>query len=141
MRRLTFFTLMILLFIFACGKAEVKKAPVESIMAKEAIAIIDEIKDAYIKKDLKTIEKNSTKDGFRKITNLMKSFDYAELTFTPVLVEIIENEKISVNIAWKGTWRIDGKTKEEKGMAVFILRGKPSKVDDILRANPFSYPQ
>jgi hypothetical protein len=141
MRRLSFFTLIIFLSVIACGKTEVKKVPEESTMAKEAISVIDEIKDAYVKRDIRTIEKNSTKNGFRTITNLMKKFDYAELTFTPVLVEIIENEKISINIAWKGLWKIEGKTIEEKGMAVFVLQGRPFKVDDVLRANPFAYPQ
>lgn len=141
MKKYMFYILLIsFLLVISCSSKEVKKVSEESLIAKEAITVLEEIRNAYTMREIKVIERNSTRDGFRKITNLMKKFEYAELTFTPVLIEI-EDEKVSLNISWKGLWNMDGKSYEDRGMAVFVLRGKPLKVDDILRANPFSYPQ
>jgi hypothetical protein len=134
-----FFLIVIALFIFSCGKTEVKKISEESIIATEAFSTLERIKEAYTNRDIRSIEKFSTKDGFKKIVGSMKTFDSVELTLNPVLVEI-ENERVSVNVSWKGTWKKEGKTIEERGMAVFILKDRPLKVDDILRSNPFIYP-
>lgn len=140
MRNIVLFPLIVMiLFISSCGKTEVKKVTEESIIATEAFSVLEEVKEAYTKKDIKSIEKRSTKDGFKKIFGSMKTFDSVELTFSPVLVEI-ENERVSVNVSWKGTWKKDNKMTEERGMAVFILKDRPLKIDDVLRANPFIYP-
>lgn len=140
MRIIVFFSLIVMiLFISSCGKKEVKKVTEESVIATEAFSVLEEIKEAYTKRDIKSIEKRSTKDGFKKIVGSMKTFDSVELTFSPVLVEI-ENERVSVNVSWKGIWKKDNKMTEERGMAVFILRDRPLKIDDVLRANPFIYP-
>jgi hypothetical protein len=131
---------ILILFAASCGKKEVKKVSEDSKMATEAFAIVETLKEAYVKKDYGTIEKNTTKEGFRAIKTAMKSFDAAELTFNPVLMEI-NDEVVRLNVSWKGIWQEKGKTTEERGMAVFVLKGRPLKVDNILRANPFRYPE
>ena len=50
-----------------------------------------------------TIERSSTKDGYKELIGAIKTFDTAELTFTPTWVEI-EDSKVSLSVSWKGTW-------------------------------------
>ncbi|MBI3592049.1 MAG: hypothetical protein HY099_00935 [Nitrospirae bacterium] len=140
MKRLLILMLIMFVFIASCGKKEVKKVSEDSKIATESFGVIEAIKEAYVKKDVLAIEKNATKEGFRAISGVVKSFDSAELTFSPVLVEI-EDGAVHLNVSWKGIWKREGKTTEERGMAIFALKGRPLKVDNILRANPFRYPE
>ena len=137
---LTAVVLVMVVFVVSCGKKEVKRVSEDSKMATETFAIADEIKDAYLKRDLFAIERNTTRDGFKEISNVIKSFDSAQLTFSPVLVEI-DGGNVNLYVSWKGAWLKDGKTTEDRGMAVFVFKGVPMKVDAILRGNPFKYPE
>jgi len=135
---------LILLFIavlslLSCGK-EVKKVTDESKTAREAIALAEEIKEAYLKKDLAVIEKNTTKEGYREFLGAIKRFDKAELTFSSKWVEI-EKTSVSMKIAWSGKWVVGEQTAEERGTALFIFEGRPLKLSRILRANPFRQPE
>lgn len=135
------FILISLLSLISCSaKKEIKRVSEEAKIAKEAIALSETIKNAYTKKDFETLEKNSTKDGFRAISSVIKGFDSVELTFNPVFSEIKENT-VYLNIAWQGIWKKAGKPYEERGMAVFIMKGSPLKVDNILSSNPFRHPE
>ena len=142
MRRHLFVTVILIMAVLAasCGKKAVKKVSEDSRTATQTFAVVDAIKKAYLNKDVSEIEKNTTRDGFRAITGEMKSFDSAELDFNPVLVEIDEGT-VNLNVSWIGTWTKGGKTTQERGMAVFVLKGMPLKVDAVLRANPFKYPE
>ncbi len=139
MKKFLILAFIVFAFVASCGKKEVKKVSEDSKIATEAFALAETIKDAYIKRDLKVIEQNTTREGFRTISSAMKVFDSSDLAFTPVWVEI-EDNVVHLNVSWKGTWKKAGKTTEERGMAVFVLKGRPLKVDNILRANPFKYP-
>ena len=142
MKRLLFVAVVVIIAVLAasCGKKAVKRVSEDSKTATETFAVVEAIRKAYLNKDVLEIQKNTTKDGFREISSVMKSFDSAELDFNPVLVEI-EEGTVNFNVAWKGTWTKGGKTKEEGGMAVFVLKGTPLKVDAVLRVNPFKYPE
>ena len=131
---------LVLVFLVSCGKSEVKQVTEDSKTAKEAFTLINAIKDAYVKRDLKSIEGLTTRDGYRTVLGAMKNFDSAELTFNPAFVEI-DGETVNVNISWKGVWKKDRRTIDERGMAIFILKERPLKVHNILRANPFRYPE
>ena len=131
---------LVLIFLFSCGKSEVKQVTEDSKTAKEAFVLIGAIKDAYVKRDMKAIEGLTTRDGYRTVLGAMKSFDSAELAFNPIFVEI-DGETVNVNVSWKGAWKKDGKTIDERGMAIFVLKERPLKVQNILRANPFRYPE
>jgi stage V sporulation protein SpoVS len=140
MKKILIVMLMMLAFIASCGKGGVKKVSEDSKTATEAFAVAEEIRNAYIKRDIQGIGKNTTRDGFRIISSAMKSFDSVDLTFNPVWVEI-DGDIVNLNISWEGTWQKAGKTFEERGMAIFVLRGRPLKVDNILRSNPLRYPE
>ena len=122
------------------GKKEVKKQSEDSRIATEAVDVAEKLRDAYLRKDLKSIERNTTREGYRTIVSSVKPFDHAELEFNPVWVEIEGNE-VRLNVSWKGKWQKTGKTLDERGMAVFVMRGKPLKLENIIRGNPFVYPE
>lgn len=140
MKRFLLLALIMFVFVASCGKGEVKKVSEDSKIATEAFALAETIRAAYTKRDLAIIEKNATREGFRTISSALRSFDSVDLTFSPVWVEI-EDNVVHLNISWKGTWQKGSKKTEERGMAVFVLKGRPLKVDNILRVNPFRYPE
>jgi len=140
MKRFLIVAFIMFVFVASCGKGEVKKISEDSKIATEAFSLAEKIREAYAKRDMAVIEKNATREGFRTISSALRSFDSVDLTFSPVWVEI-EDSVVHLNISWKGTWQKGGRKTEERGMAVFVLKGRPLKVDNILRANPFKYPE
>lgn len=140
MKRLVALGLILLIFVAACGKKEVKKVSADSALTTEAFAVAEKIREAYLKGDRATIERYTTGAGYRSIIAARKSFDSAELTFSPMLVEIY-GDTIHLYISWNGTWKRGGKTTEDRGLADFIMKEKPLKLDEILRENPFSRPE
>jgi|SRR5208283_1102068 len=140
MKKLVTGTLILLILIASCGKKEVKKQSEDSKLATQAFEVVEAIREAYVNKSLRTLENNTTKEGYRTILSAMKDFDSVEMNFNPVLMEM-EGDEVSVNISWKGKWQKGEKISEERGMGVFLLKGKPLKLDNILRGNPFIYPQ
>jgi hypothetical protein len=139
MKKALILLLIAVLSLLSCGKA-VKKVTDESKTAQEAIALAEEIKEAYLKEDLAVIEKNTTKEGYREFLGAVKRFDRAELTFSPKWVEI-EKTFVSMKIAWSGKWVVGEQTAEERGTAIFIFEGSPLKLNRVLRANPFRQPE
>lgn len=140
MKRFIAFSLILLVFVVACGKKEVKKVSADSALTTEAFAVAEKVREAYIKNDRAIIERYTTREGYLSIANARKNFDSAELTFTPALVEIY-GDTVHVYISWNGTWKRGKETFEDRGLADFIMKEKPLKLDDILRANPFSKPE
>jgi hypothetical protein len=128
------------LFLVACGKKEVKPVSPVSELTQDAFQLADTLRKAYLKNDRESLERNSTQDGYRQIAESMKSFESADLTFTPTWVDI-QDSTVKLTISWKGTWVVRGKTTEDRGSAIFILQGKPLKLAQIQRSNPFAGPE
>lgn len=139
MRKIAILLCFAMLF-FACSKKEVKTVSQESNVTLEAFALAEKLKNAFISGDTETVRAATTEEGYKKVTGDKRDADSIVMTFTPRWVEIDKN-KIYVNIAWNSTWILAGKRVEERGMAVFIMEGKPMKLNEILRANPFKYPE
>jgi len=137
---MSFVVSLLILLLTSCGGKEVKPVSPESKSAQEAIVLAETIRNAYIKNDRETIEKHSTSDGYGVLIGMIKSFDSAELTFTPTWVEV-ENSNVSLHVSWKGTWVVGGKRTEERGIAVFVLEGRPLKLARVKRENPFRQPE
>ena len=127
-------------FLISCGKKEVKPASPESKITQEAFSLIETIRNAYINNDRETLERSSTKDGYRELIGAIKNFDKSELAFTPTWVAI-KDSVVSVNVSWKGTWISGGKRTEDRGLAVFVLEGSPLKLTQVQRDNPFRQPE
>jgi hypothetical protein len=141
MRKTALIALLILLMVpFSCGKKEVKPPSLESKTAQEAFALSESIREAFIKNDSDTLQKDSTEGGFKDITSDKRAYSSVELEFTPRWVDI-EQTQVLVNIAWKSKWTVAGKEVEDRGMAVFVMEGKPLKLAKILRSNPFVVPE
>lgn len=138
MKRLIVLALAVLMVV-ACGKKEVKKQSEDSKTASEAVSVVESLREAYVAANPRQVEAYTTKEGYRTIISNLKRFDSAELEFSPAWVEI-DGSQVSVNVSWKGKWRRGERTFEERGMAVFVLTGRPLKVDNVLRASPFVYP-
>lgn len=140
-RFLIIYLLMLVLLVVSCGgKREVKRETEESRIAKEAVAIVEMVKEAYMKKDIETIMRHVSKDTSFSITKDFQRFDFAELIFKPVFTEI-QADKVILNISWQGKWYRGSDIFEDRGMVVFIMTNKPLKIDKILRANPFFMPE
>lgn len=138
MKRVIIVALAVLMVV-ACGKKEVKKESEDSKTATEAISVIQSLREAYVANNPKLIEGYATREGYRTIVSNLKRFDSAELEFNPVWIEI-EGSQVSANVSWKGRWRRGEKSFEERGMAIFVLTGRPLKVDNVLRTSPFVHP-
>jgi hypothetical protein len=145
MRRVGLMKYLILCLVFtslcfACGGKETKKSSEEARLAEEAFRLADTLKDAYEKHDASTLEENSTKDGYRGLIAALKKFDKADLTFTPTWVDI-KDSTVFLTVSWKGSWTVRGISTEERGLAVFVMEGRPLKLALIQRENPFSQPE
>ena len=136
MKKIVLLLLASLLLLSCGGKKEVKQVTQESKAATEAFGVAETIRNAFVKKDSATIQRNATEAGFKDITAGRQVFDSVDITFTPRWVEI-DGDKMLVNISWKSTWMQSGRKSDERGMAVFEMEGNPLKLSRILRANPF----
>lgn len=124
----------------SCGKKEVKPVSPESKLAQEAFKLAETLRTAYQKKDRESLQDNCTSDGYRGIISVMKQFDSVELTFTPTWVEI-KDSSVYLSVSWKGVWTLGTKNREERGVGIFVLDGKPLKLARVQRDNPFSQPE
>jgi hypothetical protein len=136
--------LLLILFLgivlVSCGKKEtVKHESADSLLSQEAFTLAETVRTAFIDKDIATLKKNSLDEGYKALSANKKVYDRVELTFTPRWVEI-DKAKVFLNIAWKSKWTTSDRIADDRGMAVFVLEGKPLKLSKILRANPFVHP-
>jgi hypothetical protein len=140
MKRLLAFGLILLLFaVVACGKKEVRKPSQDSKLSIETFAIAENIRQAYVKNDRDLLEKNTTKLGYDSIVGARKHFDSVELTFSPALVEVY-GDSVHLYVSWNGVWKRGDDVFEDRGLAVFVMKEKPLRLDQILRATPFNKP-
>src|SRR4030065_738292 len=103
------FSFLSLVFLLvSCGKKEVKQVSEDSKITQESFMLADVIKNAYIKNDLSTLEKNTTKDSYKDIIEARKYFDSSDLSFTPHWVEI-DGATVNLQVSWKGTWTVKGR--------------------------------
>lgn len=127
-------------FLFSCGgKKEVKQPSMEYLYTTEAFKVVNDIRIAYQNKDNAGIRRYCSESAYREIISSIRPFDKADLEFTPVLVEM-EGDIIRLYVSWNGKWKYLGTETEERGLASFLLKGNPPKVEKILRGNPFRYP-
>jgi len=139
MKRLILLLIMAAVLV-SCGKKEVKQVSLESKTSQEAFALAETVRAAFVNKDLAALKNNSTEEGYKNITATKKAFDTADLAFTPRWVEI-EGSQVLLNVTWKSVWASAGRSVSDRGMAVFVMEGRPLKLSKILRANPFLYPE
>ncbi|HMK43636.1 MAG TPA: hypothetical protein VK445_05820 [Dissulfurispiraceae bacterium] len=123
-----------------CSSKAVKQPSADSKTATEAFALAEKIRDAYAQRDMSAMRAYTTPEGFKTISESMKNFDSVQLEFKPLLVDIRESGT-HLYVSWTGIWQARGQRFEERGLVVFGLKGSPFRVDEVLRANPFRYPE
>ncbi len=121
----------------ACSK-EVKRPSEESIIAKEAMEVVLEIKEAYMNKDRERLEKLLVS---KEVMDNFSFFDIpGEMEFIFRWIDIYDS-KADVYVSWKivpaSPLAGDVSTQELKGLCLFVLEGRPFKLKKILRENPF----
>ncbi len=133
-------TIISLLFSsIACSKKQTKPPTQEATVAAEAFAVVEELRNAFVRKDAAALRLHATEDGLRDVMAAGGGFDTVAMQFTPRWVEI-DGPRVVLNIAWQTSWTSGGRQADDRGMAVFILEGRPLKVAKIFRANPFLPP-
>jgi hypothetical protein len=144
---LLYCSIFILLFS-SCSKDEVKGPSQEAIIAKEAMDLVNSIKEAYMAQDEEKIKQMISSEQVLKDL----SFSGGPVTSPPTSLEFlfrwidIYNSKggevtvADVYVSWKGLWKKDSQEIEQKGLALFVLEGRPFKLKKILRENPFVRP-
>jgi len=128
------------MLLLSCGKKDVKPVSQESKLAQEAFQVAETLRQAYVKNNRSTLEDNSTKDGYRELIGVMKKFDKVELSFTSTWVEI-KDSSVYLSVSWKGVWTVGSKSREERGLGIFVLEGNPLKLATVQRDNPFRQPE
>lgn len=131
---------MAVLVLGACAKKEVKVQSEDSKLAVEAFALAEGMRQSYVGKDFKGLEKYMTAEGYKFVSKRLRDFEKAELSFTNRWVEI-EGDKVVLNVSWQGTWTIRGRERQSRGMAVLEFVGRPLRLNRVLRANPFTNPE
>ncbi len=139
MKKLALLLIIIVALVACGGKKQAKQPSSEYLYTTAAFKVIDEIRQAYQNKDNGGIKKNCSETAYREIIASIKPFDKAELEFSPVFAEV-EGDSIRIYVSWNGKWKYLGNETEERGLASFLLKGNPLKVEKILRGNPFRYP-
>jgi hypothetical protein len=127
------------LAVVSCSK-DIKETPAESIVAASTVKLLDNIKGAYTGRNMARLAELTTPEGYRDLGLAIKQFDRATLRFTPTWMEM-KGSRMEVYVAWEGKWEIGKDVTEERGLAVFVIVGNPSKLDEVHRASPFVYPQ
>jgi len=128
------------MLLLSCGKKDVKPVSQESKLAQEAFQVAETLRQAYVNNSRSTLEDNSTKDGYRELIGVMKKFDKVELSFTSTWVEI-RDSSVYLSVSWKGVWTVGSKSREERGLGIFVLEGNPLKLATVQRDNPFRQPE
>jgi uncharacterized protein YcfL len=127
------------LFLFACSKKEVKPVSSESKTSLDAFALADIIENAFVKKDEETIRQNTSPEGYEAVMANTKPYDSVEFSFTPRWVDI-DGSQVTLNVSWRSTWTASGQKVKDRGMAVFLMEGRPLKLTKIVSGNPFVFP-
>lgn len=131
---------LLFLLITGCGiRKEVKIPSQEYTYTTQAFQVVNELRQAYQNRDNLSMRKNCSESGYREIVASMKPFDKAELEFTPVFAEM-EDGVLKLYVSWNGKWSYIDKETEERGLAIFLIRGNPPKIEKIIRGSPFRYP-
>ena len=133
---------LVFLAVMAAGcSGNVKKPTEDSLIAMEALDMVEGLRAAYEKRDFSSMARYCTRDAYKDITGGLKSFDSAELKFTPKWIEINrDGDAVEMLVAWKGTWKTGELSTQKDGTVLFSIGGDPLKVREITRFSPFSQP-
>jgi len=124
----------------SCSKDEIKRPSPEAIIAKEAMDLVNSIKEAYMVQDEERIKQLIGSE--QVLNNFSFGGEGSRLTSLEFLFRWVDvyDSKADVYVSWTGLWKKGSQEIEQKGFALFVLEGKPFKLMKILRENPFVRP-
>lgn len=134
MKRL-FILLLSVMLAASCTK-EVKQPSDDTLIALEAIDLVEKIRADYAEKDFKALRGHFTEQAFRLIERDGREFEGVELKFTPKWISL-EADAVYADVEWEGKWSLKGVASEDKGTVRFRMEGSPLKVAGLLRDSPF----
>ena len=130
---------MLSALLIGCSAKDEVKPSADSLLAKDAFAKIDVIRDAYQRKDKGLLQDNADPGVAESLIQNL-AFDKAELSFNPTIYKITD-EFIVVTLTWQGNWQ-DAKNVrlENRGVTNFVLQKDALKLIKISGDNPFLMP-
>lgn len=130
--------LLMLVALAGCASDEARVPSPEVVIAGEAFDLAIEIRDAFIDTDSSDLKSLCSETMYQKLADTMGTFRGLSLDFTKRWVDIDTDGMVHLYIAWQRKGEYAGKDASGAGMAVFVLKGSPLMLEDILRENPFS---
>jgi hypothetical protein len=127
------------LLVLACA-SEKERPSEDSLLAVEAIGLADGMRDTYLKKNSEGLRKFCVPEACDDILRDMGRFKTEELEFTPQWVQIKQDGSVQLKVSWKGRWTHKNGRKEDRGLAVFELTGRPLRLRGISGSSPFVGP-
>lgn len=136
-----FFSLIIIVFGLAlqsgCASDETRMPTPEAVIAREAFDHAIKIRDAFIDEDSKSLKTLCSESMYHTLMGARESFRNPSLDFTMRWVDIDEHGTVHLYVAWQRKGEYEGKDASGAGMGVFVLKGSPFLLEEILRESPF----
>lgn len=128
---------MVLVYIISCASEEKKTPPQGALTAERAFKLVQDVKDAFLKRDLRKLQSLCSEDVYNELSGRTETFRGSNLEFGMRWVDIDKDGTVHLYVAWKRKTIIGDKEGTDTGMAAFVIKAPPFVVDDILRENPF----
>lgn len=129
-----------LLLLAGCSSDE-KRPTEDSLMAAEAITLIDGLKKAYERKDFSAMERFFASGSFDTVKNRLREFESVKLDIKPQMIEVEPEGTLKARVLWSGTWTTPDGQVQKGGALEMRLAGKPLRIKEIIQGNPFRHPE
>ena len=136
MRSVLLYATALMVLFSACSKNELKRTPEEANIAREAMDAVLAIRSAYMEGNPEGIKTLSVSEDVLKYFSFSQRPSSLEFLFR--WVELYDS-KAEVYVSWKAIKKIEDAVseREQRGLCLFVLEGKPFKLKKIMRENPF----
>lgn len=121
----------------SCASDDEKTTPVEVEQATKAFTLSLEVKDAFLKGDVKSLRTLCSKKIYDKLSSSMKGFSGWKIDFKMRWVDIDEEGTVHMYISWKRDSGREEENIEKEGLTLFVINEDPFIVEEIMRENPF----
>ena len=130
------------LVLLACGSQE-KRPSQDVLLAEQATKHIERLRSEYASMSMSGLEALCSAEAYEAIERDLgkNAHSPSTLEFVPEWVEISVDGTIEVRVGWSGTWTLSGgEEARDKGKAVFVLGGRPMRLQKLKGASPFAAP-
>ena len=130
------------LVLLACGSQE-KRPSQDVLLAEQAAKHIERLRSEYASMSMSGLEALCSAEAYEAIESDLRRHGLSPVTieFVPEWIEISVEGTISVRVGWSGTWKLSrGEEARDKGKAVFVLGGRPMRLQELKGMSPFAAP-